>query len=221
VIQEIVSVEDQIKSVVQLYAIEYDDAVNESVGRGGDGHTVTVTDPVTVPPLPVHEIIYDVSCIRIGVIYVPPVPVSHQDFVHVVALVEDQEIIDIPLYATVDGFARISTVGRGMVPDPVVPDPVVPDPVLPVPDPVLPVPDPVLPVPDPVVPDPVLPVPDHPPPLLPDPVVPPLPVVPVPVIHHEPVLPVPLVPLQVVQLVGLFALQFTLVPPLLPLQLQV
>ena len=84
----------------------------------GGAATVTVADPVPVPPAPVQASTNVVDCVSAGVTKVPDVfrlPDHPLDAVQLVALVEAQVSVEVPPLPTCVGFAEMLTVGTGGV----------------------------------------------------------------------------------------------------------
>jgi hypothetical protein len=95
-------------------------ALMETVGAGVGAFTVTLTDLVALPPVPVQLRLKVLVALRTPLDWLPEValvPDQAPDAVHDVALVDDHDrVLEAPL-ATEVGLALSETVGAGAVTD--------------------------------------------------------------------------------------------------------
>lgn len=110
-------VEDHVRVATDPLATIVGLALKVSVGAGGvAAFTFTVTDCVTVPPVPVHEIVKVLVAVRGPVDCEPDkafAPDHAPDAVHVAAFVDVQVNVEAPPLGTVVGSARTESVGTG------------------------------------------------------------------------------------------------------------
>jgi len=117
-VQLVALVDDQLSVELPLKATEVGLAVNISVGAGGDP-TVTLAVCEIDPPAPWHVSVYAALAVKLLLVALPEVdcaPLQLPLAVQLVAFVDDQLSVVLPLKATDAGLAVSVSVGAGGAP---------------------------------------------------------------------------------------------------------